>query len=362
MFLAIMTIMISVTQFSAFAQTDEILTIRTVFHVVHSSEEQNISEEQIHSQLEILNLDYRKLNPNADQTLSPFENVAGDARIHFILASVDDDGLETSGITRTSTSHGPFGNNDLYQSSFGGIDPWDPQKYLNIWVADLPPGLLGNASPPGSTEFDGVALDFMNVGNLGTAVEPYDRGRTATHEIGHWLGLGHLWGATGDCESDDGLEDTTNMTRTFGNCNTNQSTCGTTDMVQNFMNLEEDACLTFFTLDQINLMRSTLLNLRSGVITENTLVTALISQNSPQNDLRAYPNPSHSGTFQLLLRSDKMVSELVVTDLAGRVILKYSHLADGNYLVDLRGYPRGVYWLSLKTKNQIINQRIIYES
>ena len=344
-----------------YAQNEEIMTIRTVFHVVYASGEQNISEDQIRSQLQVLNRDYRGLNRDSDQTQEAFKNVVSDARIQFVLADLDENGSATDGITRTSTTHGPFGNNDLYQTALGGIDPWDPNKYLNIWVADLAPGILGNASPPGSTDFDGVTIDYENLGIGSTAIAPYNAGRTVTHEIGHWLGLSHLWGETGDCDGDDGLDDTPNMTRTFGDCNLSQSTCGSTDMVQNFMNLEVDACLTFFTLDQTNLIRSTLLNQRSGVITETQVVTAIDIKKDLQKIL-VHPNPSQTGIFNLHLELDGPAILVKVADLMGRVVLEDRHINIEHYRVDLSSYPQGVYWILVKLKNRIIYQRIIYES
>ena len=123
-------------------------------------------------------------------------SVASDCEIEFCLAQKDPNGNSTTGITRTQTSETSFStNDDVKYTNSGGKDAWNTLEYLNIWVCDLSGGLLGYAQfPGGNVNEDGVVCDYAYFGNIGTATPPYDKGRTATHEVGHWLNLRHIWG------------------------------------------------------------------------------------------------------------------------------------------------------------------------
>ena len=122
------------------------LTIPVVVHVVYNTAGQNISDTQIASQLEALNADYRKINSDLSLVPSVYRSLAADYKIEFCLADRDPSGAVTNGITRTQTSITEFGPDNLMKSAAsGGHDPWNPQKYLNLWVCNLGGGLLGYA-------------------------------------------------------------------------------------------------------------------------------------------------------------------------------------------------------------------------
>ena len=181
---------------SSNTKTSNVITIPVVVHVVYYNSNENISDQQIFSQIDIINEDFRRLNADTINTPSAFQSVAADTEIEFCLASEDPNGNTTTGITRTATSQSSFSTNDgVKYSSSGGVDAWNTSEYLNIWVCDLSGGLLGYAQFPGGTaSSDGVVCDYAYFGNMGTATSPYDQGRTLTHEIGHWLNLRHIWG------------------------------------------------------------------------------------------------------------------------------------------------------------------------
>ncbi len=180
-----------------------ITTIPVVVHVVYYNSTENINSIQVQSQIDVLNKDFRRLNIDASNTPSAFQSVAADCEIEFCLATTDPNGNSTTGITRTSTSQSSFNTNDgVKYSSSGGVDAWNTSEYLNIWVCDLGGGLLGYAQfPGGSSSSDGVVCDYAYFGNTGTATSPYHLGRTATHEVGHYLNLWHIWG-NGSCGND----------------------------------------------------------------------------------------------------------------------------------------------------------------
>ena len=183
--------------------SQNIITIPVVVHVVYYNNTENISDQQIFSQIDILNEDFRRLNSDTINTPAAFQSVAADTEIEFCLATRDPNGNPTNGITRTSTNQTSFSTNDgVKYSSSGGKDAWNTSKYLNMWVCDLSGGLLGYAQFPGGTaSSDGVVCDYAYFGDIGTASSPYDLGRTTTHEVGHWLNLRHIWGDS-NCGND----------------------------------------------------------------------------------------------------------------------------------------------------------------
>jgi len=172
-----------------------VLTIPVVVHVVWNTATENISEAQILSQLDVLNEDFRKMNADVSSVPGVFQPLASDVEIEFCLATTDPNGNPTSGITRTNTSltSFPYPGNAMKFDAQGGKDAWPRDSYLNMWVCDLAAGLLGFAQfPGGGASTDGVVIDYLYFGNTGTATAPYDLGRTATHEVGHWLNLYHI--------------------------------------------------------------------------------------------------------------------------------------------------------------------------
>lgn len=223
-----------------------IITIPVVVHVVYNNDTENISDAQIFSQIAILNEDFRRLNSDADNQWPQ----AADVEIEFCLASLDPDGNPTTGITRTFTNSPSFGSNNFVKFDLtGGKNAWDSDHYLNIWVCDLN-DILGYAQfPGGSASTDGIVCHYLAFGNTGTATPPFDLGRTATHEVGHWLNLRHIWG-DGDCSTDDFVADTPESDGPNFGCAYDHVSCGSLDMIKNYMDYSDDACLTLFTEGQ----------------------------------------------------------------------------------------------------------------
>lgn len=236
-----------------------VVTIPVVFHVVYyrRNSSANVSTAQIQSQLDILNEDFRRMNADASSTPSIFQGSAADTEIEFCLATVDPDGNATTGITRTSTRTRTFGLNDQVKSaSSGGKNAWPASDYLNFWVCDISSGYLGYAQfPGGPASTDGVVVDYQYFGNTGTATAPFDLGRTATHEVGHWLNLRHIWG-DGPCGADDFVGDTPESDAPNYGCPFGHSSCGSTDMVQNYMDYTDDGCMNVFTFGQKTRMQA----------------------------------------------------------------------------------------------------------
>ena len=241
--------------------------IPVVFHVIYENESENISTEKLLSQLDILNKDFNRNNIDANQTPEMFQNFAADCNISFCLAQRTPNNDVSTGITYTQTNINSFSlyDNRIFHDSLGGKTIWNSNKYLNIYVCDLT-NALGFSSFPGSNPMrDAVVINYENIGNIGIT-PPFNKGRTGTHEVGHWFNLLHIWG-DGNC-GNDLVEDTPIQENENYGCPSHPSpTCNNNgDMFQNFMDYTDDGCMNLFTNGQKNRMHATINNLRSELI------------------------------------------------------------------------------------------------
>jgi pregnancy-associated plasma protein-A len=242
-----------------------VTVIGVVVHVVYRTPEQNIDMAQVQSQIDVLNRDFRKANGDLGSIPAPFAALAEDSRVEFELATTDPDGNETDGVTRTETSEESFSDDDkVKRASTGGADAWPADRYLNLWVCALGGGLLGYAQfPGGPAETDGVVILQSAFGTTGTVAAPFDLGRTATHEIGHWLNLRHIWGDDGDgCSGDDFVADTPNAAgANTGKPSFPHVTCDNGpngDLFMNYMDYTDDDSMFMFTVGQVQRMQTSL--------------------------------------------------------------------------------------------------------
>lgn len=271
------------------SKSEETYQIPIVIHVIHFGEPLgegfNISSEQVESQVRILNEDFRRKEGTRGFNNHPSGE---DAKIEFVLARSSPDGEATDGIVRVDL-------NQFAKPSFGGsmvalgayYSIWDTYQYLNIWAfpgfqdTGLGDAIFPNGDLPGLDEneifipgidsingiavkdLDGVAINSVHFGELDIN-SAYNLGRTATHEVGHFLGLYHIWGDQGfegKCEIDDYCEDTPNVSTRTSGCPTNKLACdGSKAMIENYMDYTDDACMNIFTSDQVTRMRTVLEN------------------------------------------------------------------------------------------------------
>ena len=264
-------------------RTQAVITIPVVVHVVYRTANENISDAQIMSQMTILNNDFRKLN--ADTSLIPqaFRPLAADAQIEFCMAVQDPSGNPTNGITRTQTTVSSFStNNGVKSNSSGGKSAWTTSKYLNIWVCNMSGGILGYAQfPGGSASTDGVVVGYKYFGNIGTAQAPYNKGRTLTHEVGHWLNLRHIWGDS-NCGNDFVGDTPTSQAANYGCPSFPNVTCSNGpngDMFMNYMDYVDDNCMQMFTPGQGTRMLAALNGPRASLLTSDGCVPL----NAPPN-------------------------------------------------------------------------------
>lgn len=237
---------------------DELIVIPVVFHVIHYNGPENISDEQIFSGIEVMNRDFRKLNPDIDDVITDFEGIAADSEIEFRLAQIDPDGNCHTGINRIVSPLTYVGDGDVKD-----LIQWPRNSYLNIWVVENANGAAGYSLYPSSVNGamgagnDGIVVAHDYTGNIGTS-NNY-RSRTLTHEAGHWMNLRHPWGnsnSPGDpdnCDMDDNVDDTP-LTSGWTTCNLDGETCGSLDNVQNYM--DYSYCGRMFTEGQRERMRA----------------------------------------------------------------------------------------------------------
>lgn len=240
----------------------KLVTVNVVVNVVYKTSAQNVSDTQIKKQIATLNKDFGATNTDKSKVPVPWKGLVTDSRIRFKLLKV----------TRTQTTKSSFTHDDgVKKASTGGVAPLSPEKYLNLWVCALSGGLLGYAQFPGGPKAtDGVVINYRAFGTGGSAEAPFNKGRTATHEVGHYFNLRHIWADTEDCSGSDFVPDTPNCagpnygTPRFPKVSCNNGPNG--DMFMNYMDYVDDEAMFMFTTQQVLRMRAALEGPRKGLI------------------------------------------------------------------------------------------------
>jgi len=249
--------------------------IPVVVHVLHTGGVDNIPDEQVASQIDVLNEDYNAKNSDSGNVPAPFKDFIGNPGIEFFLADVDPTGAQTTGITRTQTTVTAFGIDDSMKSdASGGKSPWDTSRYLNMWVCQIERNVLGYAQfPGGDPTTDGVVIATTAFGRGSTfnLLPQFNLGRTATHEVGHYLNLFHIWGneILPSCTDSDSVSDTPNQFGpNIGKPTFPSPSCGNTqhgDMFMNYMDYVDDDTMVMFSKEQVARIHAALEFSRSGL-------------------------------------------------------------------------------------------------
>jgi len=351
-------------------QTRAVITIPVVFHVVYANATENISTLRLQEQLAVLNEDYRKVNSDVSNVPSAWTSLAADCEVQFCMAARDPNGVATTGIERISSSVSSWSTNDnVKHASSGGADAWNADAYLNIWICDLGGGLLGYAQFPGlNPATDGVVLDFAYTGKTG-AISPYNLGRTATHEVGHWLGLKHIWGDDGtSCTGSDLVSDTPSQGPENYGCPAIPTTdnCQTASpgvMSMNYMDYTDDACMYFFTTGQKTRMWGFINGSRPMLATSNGCVPVGITEQPLSSVFTLYPNPTDGQVTLDFGSAAQTAYDIAVFNTLGEKV-QAAHFEMRNeqtMMLDLRNQSAGLYLIEIRSKNEKITRRIVVQ-
>lgn len=332
-----------------------IITIPVVVHILYKETNQNFTDEQVKQELEVLNRAFRLSAPDTAKIPSYFKEIAADCRIEFVLARIDPSGQATTGIIRKNTWVTLYGADDrIKYTDKGGDNAWDANKYLNIWVGSLA-SVAGYSSPIGGPkDVDGVAIrtDAFAPGNSGSV---YGGGKTLVHEVGHWLGLRHIWGDS-PC-GDDGVDDTPKQKMANRGCPSGiKVSCENTpygDMYNNYMDQANDDCMLFFTKGQVNRMRAAFApgGPRYALLSSDAYTGTPISRHEeppiPEiikpKFLQLYPNPTQKNLIIQFNGVENYVgSEVTIVNQFGQIV-KRAKIQQTTTTLDVGALQSGIY-------------------
>lgn len=345
-----------------------IITIPVVVHVIYKTAAQNVSNEQINSQIDVLNKDFRRRNTDTINTPDRFKPFGADVQIQFQLATADPKGRATTGIIRKSTNVSSFSTDDKIKfSSKGGDDAWDSRYYLNLWVGSLG-SLLGYSSIPGAAaEKDGVAINYTAFGSI-NASAPFDLGRTATHEVGHWLGLKHIWGDS-YC-GDDLVDDTPKQGNFTSGCPTGfRSSCNNGemgDMYMNYMDFTNDAYMNLFTTGQKQRMLAMFssggprnLMLSSKGLNKPWVEGVPAELPTTGDAFKYYPNPTSGELVLNFGDGSNWIGKTVSIRNINGVVVTVTRINSGTQKINLSQLKPGMYFIEAENGSEKIREKLI---
>ena len=371
----------------------EEVTIPVVVHILYKSGSSTAnlpSESDVKQQLDIVTKDFKqtvKIEKHEADTKEKFsDRNALDTRISFCMAAKDPTGRAMSGVLTVPTSTGTWAADDKMKSATtGGSTAWDTEKYLNIWVVNLPDSISAYAQMPGGpAATDGIVVDMRYFGKKNTSDKtfPYTEGKTLTHLIGSYLNLYELWSETVLC-GDDGVEDTPIHNAPNIGCAgyRHMSTCegNPIEMTMNFMDATNDDCQYMFTNGQKRRMHATLAKggIRSKLVegaatlcknnnlaenTERTDIQSLTAQTTKGFAYRIYPNPAKDNIHLDIALEQEGLAEFTVFNAQGAIKTTQKHAVnEGNqqFSVNCGAWSAGLYFIRLKVNDTVITERVV---
>lgn len=346
------------------------LTIPVVVHIVHNGDVlgtgENIRNEQVMSQITVLNQDYRRMADTPGYNDDP---VGADIGIEFCLAQVDPDGAPTNGIIRHNLGVASW-SEAAVESNLKPTTQWDPEKYLNIWVCRFGGDLedvLGYAQFPQNSGLQGITssgFDFTDGVIIGYAFfgsrdiypqgnynSPYDKGRTTTHEVGHYLGLRHIWGDGQGCNNTDYCDDTPFAYEANAGCPIGMDSCPAKagdDMINNYMDYTNDACMNIFTQDQKERMITVLENAdrRASLLTSNVCGLLTTADFQALQETTVYPNPAQN-ELNISVANGELPDSYVIYNTLGQTVANVKVSSEAALKVNTSAYANGIYIITI---------------
>lgn len=374
------------------------ITVPVVFHVILTQDEINSIGgtqgiyDRVAAQIGVLNDDYNARNSDSSQIPSAFKNLYGNARISFGVAHRKSDGAGTTGVEIKVAPSGFTGyipqDEHLKETSNGGLDAWDKNTYINVWVVNIQGGsVLGYsysndfAAALNSPNLAGIVLHYQTLGRENSSnitqnwISNYNKGRTLTHEMGHYFDLWHIWGKTGDastsdCSDSDYIDDTPNQSNATEVCETYPlydqcTTTGKGVLFCDFMDYVPDACMHLFTTDQALHMYAQLapggmaygLTQHPEVLSWPTDVTTIEKNNA----FDVFPNPSNGVINVNFATTPQHLQSVTVLSLAGQVLMQVPFNGQRNYSMDMSTMARGMYIIQCRFEDGVVNRKVILQ-
>ena len=370
------------------------MTIPIVFHILYVPGQAYPQEQQIAAQINALNRDFASAEFTARQVSSGLnmELEGVDTEISFCVPAKNPLGKKTTGIDFIPTTVEAWGlTEEMKSSDKGGSDPWDPNMYMNVWVVTLIDSISGWAQMPGGPLYsDGIVIDRRFFGSGGTALAPYDEGKTLTHLVGNYLNLYDLWSDKTPC-SDDYVGDTPihdgpnyacyDHERHLSMCNDNPL-----EMTMNFMDNTEDNCMYMFTAGQKQRMQATLLEdgPRAALIEQemkcgrlptssSTALTTEVAQDAKSEPvievteeaeprIVIFPNPTTDRVSVSISTAITTAVRVVAYDVLGSLVYESEQTVDGGNIavsIDVSQWATGAYMVHVKTSAHSYSERLI---
>lgn len=353
-----------------------VITIPVVVHVIHFGEPigtgRNISDAQIQSQINVLNKDFRRYNTDIFSVPAAFRGVSDDPLIQFCLAQQDEFGNLTNGIKRWLGSQSSWDMSTI-NSVVKPVSIWDRDKYLNLWTLEfggVDVATLGYAQFPssGAANTDGVVIKYTAFGNTGNVIAPFNLGRTATHEVGHWLNLRHIWGDDGTaCTGDDFVFDTPNQAgKSSGTPSFPVTDACSVDYpginFYNYMDYSNDAITSMFTFGQAGRVDAALFGSRSSLLTSiGCQAPTGINESTTNHNVKIYPNPNN-GIVNISFSEAASNVIIEIYDLLGKQVHNQviNNISLGTVqTININEFVGGIYNIRITTDKNISNHKLL---